>query len=51
MMQTLKLAFKRAHQTYQKLSENTSPVPKIFICEFCPMQWFHKLCSEVEGLY
>ncbi|KAG8199210.1 hypothetical protein JTE90_016030 [Oedothorax gibbosus] len=50
MMQTLKQAFSRAHQNYQKLSESTTSVPRIFICDSCPMHWFHTLCYEVEGL-
>ncbi|KAF8784397.1 TBC1 domain family member 1 like protein [Argiope bruennichi] len=50
MMQTLKLAFSKAHQNYQKLLEKSIPVPKVFICDSCPMHWFHKLCSDVEGL-
>ncbi|GIY14086.1 TBC1 domain family member 1 [Caerostris darwini] len=50
MMQTLKLAFSKAHQNYQKLSEKNFQVPKVFICESCPMHWFHRLCSDVEGL-
>ncbi|XP_035209775.1 TBC1 domain family member 4-like, partial [Stegodyphus dumicola] len=50
MMQTLKLAFSRAHQNYQQLASKSSPVPKLIVCDSCPMHWFHMLCSEVEGL-
>ncbi|GFR18339.1 TBC1 domain family member 4 [Trichonephila clavata] len=50
MMQTLKQAFSKAHQNYQKLVEKSVQVPKVFICESCPMHWFHKLCSDVEGI-
>ncbi|XP_054709766.1 TBC1 domain family member 1-like [Uloborus diversus] len=46
MMQTLKQAFRRAHQSYQSsLSKNQMQQ----ICDSCPMYWFHKLCSETEG--
>ncbi|XP_053202736.1 uncharacterized protein LOC128387556 isoform X2 [Panonychus citri] len=45
IMHTLKQAFHNAHHAYQ-VNKNKSTA----ICETCPMQWFHRLCVDVESL-
>ncbi|XP_015784738.1 TBC1 domain family member 4 [Tetranychus urticae] len=45
IMHTLKQAFHNAHHACQ-VNKNKS----IIICEACPMQWFHRLCMDVENL-
>lgn len=48
IMSSLKQAFKQAHLSYQNFKN--PQVPKIIICDSCPMHWFHMLCSDIEGL-
>jgi hypothetical protein len=42
IMHSLKQAFSNAYQS----SKNRTT----FICETCPMHWFHRICCDVEGL-
>lgn len=50
IMSTLKQAFKQAHHSYQNLVVKNPQVPKIIVCDSCPMNWFHMLCSDIEGM-
>lgn len=49
-MSTLKQAFSQAHHSYQTTAMKNSQAPKIVVCDSCPMHWFHKLCSGIEGM-
>ncbi|XP_064481394.1 TBC1 domain family member 4-like isoform X1 [Ornithodoros turicata] len=49
IMQTMKQAFHSAHQTGQPTREPPSGFLQS-LCDSCPMQKFHKLCLELEGL-
>lgn len=42
IMHSLKQAFSNAYQS----SKNRTT----FICETCPMNWFHRICCDLEGL-
>ena len=44
IMHALKQAFHNAHQAYQA-NKNKG----IAICDSCPMQWFHRLCCDLEN--
>lgn len=50
IMATLKQAFNQAHHCYQNFTVKNQQVPKIVVCDSCPMHWFHMLCSDIEGL-
>nr|XP_037276914.1 TBC1 domain family member 4-like isoform X2 [Rhipicephalus microplus] len=47
IMQTLKQAFRSAHQSHVQ-KEGGSAVQSL--CDSCPMHRFHKLCLDLEGL-
>ncbi|CAG2180068.1 unnamed protein product, partial [Oppiella nova] len=42
IMHSLKQAFSNAYQS----SKQRTP----YICDTCPMHWFHRLCADMEGL-
>lgn len=37
-------------QAFMTCSKSKSKENQIFSCEHCPMLWYHKLCSDIEGL-
>ena len=41
IMHSLKQAFSNAYQTSKNRTQ--------FICDTCPMHWFHRLCCDIEG--
>ncbi|XP_022255719.1 TBC1 domain family member 4-like isoform X2 [Limulus polyphemus] len=47
VMFSLKQAFHSAHQTFQQQQVARN---QTFMCESCPMHWFHRLCLDIEGL-
>ncbi|XP_076347797.1 PTB_TBC1D1_like and TBC domain-containing protein plx [Tachypleus tridentatus] len=47
VMFSLKQAFHSAHQTFQQQQVARN---QTFMCESCPMHWFHRLCVDIEGL-
>ncbi|XP_071441947.1 TBC1 domain family member 1 isoform X2 [Hetaerina americana] len=39
-----------SHRKDKQKSQAIQQPPPVISCEHCPMVWYHKLCSEIEGL-
>lgn len=43
-------AISQSYISHSETKKNRTKTNQIFSCEHCPMLWYHKLCTDVDGL-